>query len=74
MSLLQIIIVFCIICMMGGAGIILNSGVKQNPKKTKFNTMVDATPVTYKPYSINQTSGVIEMVPVETKKIDHKSK
>lgn len=74
MNLIQIIIVLGIICMMGGAGIIFSSGVKQTPKKRKFNTMVDATPVTYKAHSINQSSGLIEMVPVKTKRIDHKSK
>jgi len=60
MDAIQIIVVLAIICMIGGAGMILGSGVQ--PKKTKVNPMLDATPVVYIPHSIDHSTRVIEMV------------
>jgi hypothetical protein len=73
MDPIQIIIVLAIICMIGGAGIIFGSGV-QPAKKTKVIKVVDATPIAYEPFSIDTSTGIVEMaVPKrKTKQISYK--
>lgn len=72
MSLIQIIVVLAIICMIGGAGMILGTGTVQTPKKTKPINIVDATPISYEPLCIDSSTGIINMEPVKTKRIDYK--
>lgn len=74
MSTIQIIVTIFIIACVGGASSILTSGwVKpQTKKKVSVKTApIPITHVSYKPVSINPTTGVIDMQP-ERKKIELK--
>jgi hypothetical protein len=71
MTTLQIAVLFGIICMMGGAGMILRSGweatKKDNRQIAKANRTL-ATPVVYEAFNADDGE-VVDMVPTSNQKM-----
>ena len=62
--------IFTVACM-GGALSILSSAW-QSPKKVKIKKykMHNVTPTVYQPWAIDESTGVVDMIPVEIKKVN----